>query len=91
MGKTRIMASKAISIELGREDQAHLEQQVGSGRYDNASDVVSDALQLMRQRDAMFDEYLRQDVRASLADKTPPSPIDDVFKRVRAKVNRAVA
>ena len=65
-----------------------MRRQLESGRYENASEVMNDALRLMSERDAVFDEWLRQDVGASLADKQPPSPIDDVFKRLRAKVNR---
>lgn len=82
------MASKAISIELGAKQQAILRRQLDTGRYENASEVMNDALRLMSEREAVFDEWLKQDVRASLADKQPPSPIDNVFKRLRGKVNR---
>lgn len=82
------MASKAISIELGARQQAILREQLDSGRYESASEVVSDALRLMSERDAVFDEWLREEVRASVADKRAPAPIDEVFKRVRAKVAR---
>lgn len=79
------MASKAISIELGAKQQEILRQQLDSGRYENASEVVGDALRLMSERDAVFDEWLRKEVRASIADRRAPAPIDAVFKRVRAK------
>jgi antitoxin ParD1/3/4 len=78
---------KAISIELGEKQQEILRQQ-DSGRYENASEVVSDALRLMRDRDAVFDDWLRADVLASIAGKQAPAPIDEVFKRVRARVAR---
>jgi antitoxin ParD1/3/4 len=83
------MASKAISIELGARQQAILRQQLDSGRYESASEVVSDALRLMSERDAVFDEWLRAEVQASVADKRAPAPIDEVFKRIRAKVARS--
>ncbi len=79
---------KAISIELGEKQQEILRQQLDSGRYENASEVVSDALRLMRDRDAVFDDWLRADVLASIAGKQAPAPIDEVFKRVRARVAR---
>jgi antitoxin ParD1/3/4 len=82
------MAGKAISIELGEKQQAILRQQLNSGRYENASEVVSDALKLMRERDAVFDEWLRSDVLAAIADKQAPASIDEVFKRVRSRVAR---
>jgi hypothetical protein len=46
---------------------------------------MNNALRLMSKREAVFDERLWQDVRASLADEQPPSPIDDVFKRLRGR------
>jgi putative addiction module CopG family antidote len=41
------MAGKAISVELGSKQRAILRQQLDSGRYDNASEVLNDALRLM--------------------------------------------
>lgn len=84
------MASKAISIELGEKQQAILQQQLESGRYDNASEVLNDALRLMRERDAVFDAWLREEVLASVSDKRPAAPIDEAFKRVRARIKRKV-
>jgi antitoxin ParD1/3/4 len=81
------MAGKAISVELGSKQRAILRQQLDSGRYDNASEVLNDALRLMGERDAVFEEWLRADVAAAVADRHAPSPIDNVFKRVRAKVS----
>lgn len=89
--KDRHMApSKAINIELGAKQQAILRRQLDSGRYESASDVMNDALRLMSERDASFDEWLREEVLAAIADKRPPSPIDTVFKRVRARITRKV-
>ena len=89
--KDRHMApSKAINIELGAKQQAILRRQLDSGRYESASDVMNDALRLMSERDASFDVWLREEVLAAVADKRPPSPIDAVFKRVRARITRKV-
>jgi antitoxin ParD1/3/4 len=84
------MASKPISVELGAKQQAILRQQLDSGRYEDASEVVNDALRLMSERDAVFDEWLRGEVTAALDDKRPPVPIDDVFKRLEARHARRV-
>jgi antitoxin ParD1/3/4 len=40
------------------------------------------------QRDTLVDELLREEVRASMADKRPSMPIDQVFKRARAAIAR---
>jgi hypothetical protein len=50
----------------------------------------NDALRLMSERGAMFDEWLRGEVVAALSDKRPPVPIKDVFKRLEARHNRRV-
>ena len=41
------------------------------------------------ERDTIFDEWLRTEVLAAVADKRSSAPIDKVFKRVRAKISRA--
>jgi antitoxin ParD1/3/4 len=84
------MAIRPISVELGAKQQAILQRQLDSGRYEDASEVVNDALRLMSERDAVFDEWLRGEVAASLGDKRPPVPIEDVFKRLEARHNRRV-
>lgn len=84
------MASKAINIELGKKQQTILRQQLESGRYENASEVLNDALRLMSERDAVFDAWLREEVLASVSDKRPAVPIDEAFKRVRARIKRKV-
>lgn len=80
-------STKAISVDLGPL-QASLKRHLESGHYEDASEVVRDALRALDQRDAAYDELLRAKVNASMANKRPGSPIDDVFKRVRAKVAR---
>jgi antitoxin ParD1/3/4 len=78
---------KSIRIKLGAQREA-LQRHLQSGRYDDASDVVRDALRALDQRDALLDEVLREDVKASMADKRPSVPIDEVFKRARARISR---
>ena len=79
--------SKAITIKLGAQ-QASLQRHLESGHYDDASEVVRDALRALDQRDALVDEVLREEVKASMADKRPSAPIDEVFKRARARIAR---
>jgi antitoxin ParD1/3/4 len=79
--------TKAISVDLGPQ-HASLKRHLESGHYEDASEVVRDALRALDQRDAAYDELLRAKVKASMANKRPGSSIDDVFKRVRAKVAR---
>jgi hypothetical protein len=57
-------------------------------KSDQTDDVVRDALRALDWRNAVPDELLRAKVRASMAIKKPSTPIDAVFKRVRARVAR---
>jgi antitoxin ParD1/3/4 len=84
------MASGKATIELNAKQQAMLRQQLNSGRYENANEVIDDALRLVSERDAAFNEWLRSEVALVTADKRPPTPIDAVFKRLEARHERRV-
>jgi antitoxin ParD1/3/4 len=81
--------NKAISIRLGAQQEL-LERRLGSGMYDDASDVMRHALRALDREDAALDEILRAKVRASLANKKPSIPADVVFKRIEARHARKV-
>jgi antitoxin ParD1/3/4 len=83
--ETEAMAStKTISVELGAQ-RASLQRHLESGHYGDASEVIRDALRALDQRDAVFDEALRAQVLASMANKRPRVPAADVFKRLEAR------
>jgi antitoxin ParD1/3/4 len=89
-GKTATMAgTKAIRVKLGAQQASPL-RHLESGQYDDASEVVRDALRALDQRDAPVDEVLREEVRASMADKRPSVSIDEVFKRARVRIAQKV-
>ena len=80
--------SKAINIELKPRQQAILQRQLESGYYDNASEVIGDALRALDQRETAYDDFLRAKVKASLANKRPSVPIDEAFTRARRAIAR---
>jgi antitoxin ParD1/3/4 len=82
------MADKALEIELGDDQQSILERQIELGHYEDANEIVNDAMLQMGERQTEFDDWLREEVRASLADPAPPIPMEEAFKRVRAHINR---
>jgi antitoxin ParD1/3/4 len=82
-------SSKPISVTLGPQ-QASLERRLKSGQYDNASEVLRQALRALDREEAVLDEALREKVRAAIADPRPSVPADDVFKRLRARHSRRV-
>ncbi|MEH6952702.1 hypothetical protein V4R08_15630 (plasmid) [Nitrobacter sp. NHB1] len=82
------MAGKAIGIELSVKQQALLQRQLESGQYENLIEMFDDVLRLMNEPDAALCKWLREEMRASLADRHALSPRDEVFNRVRVKMNR---
>ena len=79
--------SKPISVTLGPQ-QASLERRLQSGQYNNASEVLRQALRALDREEAVLDEALRERVKASMADPRPSVPADEVFKRLRARHGR---
>jgi antitoxin ParD1/3/4 len=84
-----VATSKAISVDLGTQ-QASLQRHLESGRYENASEVLRDALRALDHRDAVFDEWLRSEVKISMAYKRPSVPAEEVFQRLEARHGRRV-
>lgn len=78
------MTVKAISIELSVNQQALLQRQLESGHYESLTEIFDDALRLMDEHNAVFSEWLRVEVRASLAGR--PSSRDEVFMAAGVKV-----
>ena len=52
----------AIHLQIGGHPEAYVKEQLDSGRYTDASEVVNDALRLMEERD-----HLRAEMRARIA------------------------
>jgi len=75
------------SVALGEHFEGFVRQQLVSGRFNNASEVVRAGLRLLEdaeQRRAAEFDALRADVRAGLA-SGPRIPADEVFDRLEAK------
>jgi antitoxin ParD1/3/4 len=81
--------SKPISVTLGPQ-QASLERRLQSGQYNNASEVLRQALRALDREEAVLDEALRENIKTSMADPRPSVPADGVFRRLRARHNRRV-
>jgi antitoxin ParD1/3/4 len=55
----------ASSYSLGRHFEAFVQDQLATGRYNNASEVLRDALRLMEERDTKL-QALRATLNASI-------------------------
>ncbi len=85
--KTEAMApTKAvINVRLGAKQRAILQRQLATGHYENASEVMRDALLALDKRDAVYDEWLREKVRTSIANKKPNVTAEAAFRRIEAR------
>ena len=72
----------ANTITLSPKQQKIIEQKVRSGGYPSESDVISDSLDLLEERD----RYLREKVREAMA-SGGSIPAKDVYAELRAKNN----
>jgi antitoxin ParD1/3/4 len=79
-----------ISVELGPKQQAILHRQLETGHYENASEVLQDALRALDERDAVYDDWLRKKVQASMANKKPNMAAEAAFERIEARHARKV-
>jgi antitoxin ParD1/3/4 len=82
-------ANKAVKVDLGAQ-HAGVQRRLKSGQYSDASDVLRAALRALDREEAALDELLRDEVRASMADKRPSVPAEDVFRRLEARHARRI-
>jgi antitoxin ParD1/3/4 len=73
-----------ITVDLGMQ-QTSLQRHLKTGRYDDAGDVLKDALRALDREEEELEEMLRQDVQAAMADKRPSVPEELVFERLEAR------
>jgi antitoxin ParD1/3/4 len=75
--------SKPITVTLGKQ-QSSVDRRLASGNYDSASEVVRAAIRALDREEAVIDQVMREQIRASLADPRPDIPAEEVFARLRA-------
>lgn len=74
--------SRPITVTLG-DLQERVEARVKSGAYASASEVMRAALRALDREEAAVDDWLRQRVDESFADRQPDIPARKVFKELR--------
>lgn len=75
------------SVALSPHFETFIRQQVDSGRFNNASEVVRAGLRLLEEREAEHSarlQVLREAIETGLA-SGPGIPADQVFERLEAK------
>ncbi len=82
-----------LNVNLTPKLEDMVRQKVAGGLYNNASEVVRDALRLMEERDRLNAaklEALRQDIAIGL-NSGPPVPVDieDIKRRGRERLAKS--
>lgn len=79
------------SYSIGRHFEGFIKQQLESGRYTSASEIVREALRLMEEREeqrAIQLQNIRQKLQEGI-DSGEGIPADTVFDRLEAKYRTA--
>ena len=77
------------SIALGNHYESFIRQQLESGRYNNASEVVRAGLRMLEDFEASRERWLRQEIPARMTEmRNDPSagvPAEQVFDELEAQ------
>lgn len=83
------------TFSLPVEHVTFIDEQVASGSYASASEVVRAGLRALQERDAAVERWLREEVApvydAMVVDPERARSMDDVFGAIRARHARALA
>jgi antitoxin ParD1/3/4 len=78
------------SYAVGKHFESFIKQQVESGRYSSASEVIRDALRLLEEREELRETQLKN-LRQQLQEgkeSGPGIPADKIFDRLEAKYSK---
>ena len=85
--------TQALTITLPHEMAQLVKQKVASGDYASDSEVLRDGLRALQARDEAMDAWLREEVRASMAElaANPDKvmPLDGALARIKANHRKA--
>lgn len=74
--------SKPLTVTLGQQ-QAILDEQISSGAFSSASEVLRAGLRALEREQNALDELMRRRVHEAMADPRPDIEASEVFARLR--------
>lgn len=84
-------STQQMSITLPVEMAKRVKQRVSSGDYASESEVIREGLRALQERETAVEHWLRTEVAATYdaykADPTTAKPIDEVWKRLEARMD----
>lgn len=87
--------AKKRTVSLPAEQASFIDEQVASGSYASASEVVRAGLRALQERDAAVERWLREEVvpayDAIIEDPSRARSIEDVFGAIRERHASALA
>jgi antitoxin ParD1/3/4 len=82
-------ATQQFNITLPVDLAQAVEGKVKSGAYASVSEVVSESLHALLERDAAIEQWLRDEVLVGhqeyLADPSQGVPVEDILARIKAR------
>jgi antitoxin ParD1/3/4 len=82
--------SQPVTVTLGKFKE-FVDERVASGRYGSASEVVRAGLRALNREEAALNDWMRAKIKESLDDPRPSSSLEEVFARLTAHHEDAVA
>lgn len=80
--------TRSLSITLPNEMAEMVKAKVASGEYASESDVISDGLRTLAERDAVIERWLYEEVApvydAHMADPSRAVPLTEAMAQIRA-------
>ncbi|RUM20612.1 type II toxin-antitoxin system ParD family antitoxin [Rhizobium vallis] len=84
-------STQQMSITLPVEMAKRVKQRVSSGDYASESEVIREGLRALQERETAVEHWLRTEVAATYdaykADPATAKPIDEVWKRLEARMD----
>ncbi|CAN7697171.1 type II toxin-antitoxin system ParD family antitoxin [Rhizobium leguminosarum] len=84
-------STQQMSITLPVEMAKRIKQRVSNGDYASESEVIREGLRALQERENAVEHWLRTEVAATYdahkADPTKAKPIDEVWRRLEARMD----